>query len=353
MCRAHSLRNAGLVFVALVALVLVVCATPVAFAAGPAATPVPASRTGIGNWQVINGQPLEYEFQYFGRGLPVQILVGMDPASSVGFSVYTDDAWRDLANGDRKAAPIGRGTRNSHAVGDLFWQMASPSSGHYHVQIYTLGAGTARYWIAQAGSGGSGLTPISPAVAVATPVPTAKPAVVAATAPTTTLAATPTVTVTIVTRVPATVTLKATPKVAVVTTAPTAATPVPASRTGIGNWQVINGQPLEYEFQYFGRGLPVQILVGMDPASSVGFSVYTDDAWRDLANGDRKAAPIGRGTRNSHAVGDLFWQMASPSSGHYHVQIYTLGAGTARYWIAQAGSGGSGLTPISPAVVTK
>src|SRR5450759_642512 len=332
MLSARSIRNVGLVLVAIVLGGL--AAAPVS-AANPTPPPAP-SRTGIGNWQAINGQPLEYGFQYAGTGLPLQILLGMDPASSVGFSVYTDDEWRYLAGGDRTAMPVGRGTHNSYAVGDLFWQLASPSGGLYHVQIFTLSAGTARFWIAAAGPGASSLTPISPAVVTATPVPAAKPVVVAGTAPTTTLPLAPkvsatarvaaTTTVTLTARTPSTVTLMATPKAAAATTvtltaktAPTTSVALPApSRTGIGNWQAINGQPLEYGFHYAGTGLPGQILLGMDPASSVGFSVYTDDEWRYLAGGDRTAMPVGRGTHNSYAVGDLFWQLASPSGGLYH-----------------------------------
>jgi len=161
MLSVRSIRSVGYVLVAIVLCVL--AAAPI-LAAGPTPPPAP-SRTGIGNWQAINGQPLEYDFQYAGTGLPVQILLGMDPASSVGFNVFTDDEWRTLAGGGRLVAPVGRGTHNPYAVGDLSWQLASPSGGLYHVQIFTQSAGTARFWIAQAGPGSGGLTPISPAVA--------------------------------------------------------------------------------------------------------------------------------------------------------------------------------------------
>jgi hypothetical protein len=35
------------------------------------------------------------------------------------------------------------------------------------------------------------------------------------------------------------------------------------------------------------------------------------------------------------------------------MQVFTLGAGTARFWIAQAGPGAGGLNPISPAFTAK
>ncbi len=390
MLSAHSLRKVGFV---LLVIALMPLAAASAFAAAPApptATPV-ALGTGIGNWQVIDGQPLEYDFQYIGAGLPVQLMLGVDPAGSVGFNVYTEDQWRALANGNRGVMPVGRGTHNAYTVGDLFWQLVSPSSGRYHVQVFPTGEGTARFWIALTGAGASGLTPVSPPVEVPTSVPaakpaapTAKPAVVAGTAPTVTVAASAALTLTagtpkaavatsatLTVSTSSTVTLVTTPSATKATTAtlaaaiaptatiaPRATSPAPAPTpvalgTGIGNWQVIDGQPLEYDFQYIGAGLPVQLMLGVDPAGSVGFNVYTEDQWRALANGNRGVMPVGRGTHNAYTVGDLFWQLVSPSSGRYHVQVFPTGEGTARFWIALTGTGASGLTPVSPPVAAK
>jgi hypothetical protein len=127
----------------------------------------------------------------------------------------------------------------------------------------------------------------------------------------------------------------------------------PVSRTGIGNWQVLDERPQEFAFQYQGTGLPVQILVGVDPAGTVGFNVYTDAQWMALGAGDRTVKPVGRGTHDPFSVADLSWRSSSASGGLYHVQLFQITPAATRFWIAIAGPGAAGLNPMSPAVSSK
>jgi hypothetical protein len=368
MLNSHSIRDVGFVLVLTFALVLLL--TVPALAGVPVATPAPTPTllSGIGTWQAIDGNPLEYTFRYSGQDRPAQIMLAADPAGSVGFNAYTDAQWKTMGGGSRGITPIGQGTHNAFAQGDLYWELESPDGGLYHIQVFNLKPGDAHFWIAKSGSGTSGLTPVSAAYVPATAAPAAKVAVkvapkavvtpTVALAPkavvTPTLAAKVAVTPTVAAKTTLTTTVAAAPKVT--------ATPVPAKpavaptaatlKTGIGNWQAIDGSPLEYTFAYTGENNVAQIMLGMDPADSVRFDVYTDAQWRALGAGNRTIKPIGRGTANSNEGGDLSYQLASPDRGLYHVQVSSnLGSGDARFWIASSGAGTSGLTPVSPAYV--
>ena len=346
---AKSFRTAWPILTLIVIGVLAAATNAAAAPAQPSPTPRP--HTGIGNFQPLSGQPLEFDFLYTGGESPVQILMGVDPAASAGFSVYTDQQWRDLSAGDRSVQPVGRGTPNPKEPADLFWELVSASGGLYHVQVYQTSSAPASFWIALNGSAASDL------VAVPTATPTATATVTATSVVTTTATITPTATATAtveptaaptatVTAV-ATAVTTATPTgtteatvtptrtaVATTTPAPTAAatseTPSAAqsSSTGAGVYHSLAGQPLEFDFEYTGGGTPVQILVGVNPASmigfnisayTVGFSVYTDQQWRQLAGGDRSVRPVGQGTHNAYEPADLFWQLTSASRGLYHV----------------------------------
>jgi hypothetical protein len=355
--KSRSLRDVSFVLVSTLAFVLLLAAPALGAAPIPTPIPTPTVQTGIGNWQAIDGKPLEYIFQYSGLDRPVQIMLGADPANSVRFDVYTDDQWRALGAGGRGIEPVGRGTPNSYVAGDLSWELESPSGGLYHVQVSNNGSGDARFWIDKAGSGTSGLTPVSRPYVPATAVPAARPAAVVAPKATVAVAAKVVVTPTLSARTVSTVTVAskvaATPapvKPAVAPKPAVAATVAPP-RWGFDNWQAIDGQPLEYTFWYQGQNKPANILLGMDPANSVRFDVYTDDEWRALGGGDQTVKQVGAGTPNADEPGDLFYQLQSPSQGLYHVQVSSNGTGNARYWITTAGNGTDGLTAISPAFV--
>lgn len=301
--RTSLARNAGVV-VALVVLLAVSSLTALAAASAAPSTPVPTPvvRTGAGNWQTIAGDPQEFAFVYNGGGKPVSVHVAMDPAKSVRFDVYTDEQWHAMAFGDRSVQPLAHGTANPNLGGDLFWEGGSASGGLYHVQVYSITGKEVRFWIELNGNSGSGLTAMSPAV-----TPSAAP------------------------------TARAVPT----------ATPTWAERAGIGNWQTIDDQPQEFTFEYSGRSQQAEVRVGADPASGVGFRVYTDEAWR--AGG----RPIAWGTPNKDETGNLFWAPGGQDRELYHVQVFSVTGRQARFWIDITGPGASNFKAMSPAVSAK
>jgi hypothetical protein len=287
---ARSLREIGLVISLMILVSLVV--SP-AYALTAAQEP-PLAGIGNGNWQTMCGQPFEFTFSYIGGGLPTRIKVGATPSDAVGFNAYTDQQWQGLVAGNSSITPVGRGTPNTNEPGNLFWQLQSPDSGFYHVQVFQLSNQPAQFWIAMDGSGSGGLVSVTPAC----PMQTQSQA---------------------------------------------------PARTGIGNWQTLNGQPQEFDFSYIGGNLPARINVGANPSNSVAFNVYTDKQWQGLAAGNTDIVPVGKGTPNSDEPGNLFWQAQSDVGDHFHVQVFQLTPEPAQFWIQVTGSGAGGLVPMSPA----
>jgi hypothetical protein len=151
-------RDVGLALAICMALLLV--APPVCAAGTGAGVQYPG--TGEGNWQPIGSQPLEFDLAYAGSSEGAEIQLASDPSSRVGFAVYTDWAWKQLGAGNRDVKPVGMGTSNPDAGGNLTWKAQANPSELYHIQVYLIGMDPARFWIKQQGSGNSVLWAISP-----------------------------------------------------------------------------------------------------------------------------------------------------------------------------------------------
>jgi hypothetical protein len=155
----RSARNVGLALGVFVALTL--AAAP-AFASGTAGGPVQYPGVGVGNWQPLGSQPLEFDLAYAGNDEGVEVQLASFPGSRVMFAVYTDWAWKQLAAGNTDVTPVGMGTPNSDAGGNLTWKVRTGPSELYHIQVYLVGTEPATFWIAQRGFGPSVLWAVSP-----------------------------------------------------------------------------------------------------------------------------------------------------------------------------------------------
>jgi hypothetical protein len=117
---------------------------------------------------------------------------------------------------------------------------------------------------------------------------------------------------------------------------------------GEGNWQSLGSQPLEFDLAYAGNNEGAEIQLASDPSSRAGFAVYTDWAWKQLGAGNTGVTPVGMGTSNPDAGGNLTWKAQASPSELYHIQVYPIGTDHAMFWIKQQGSGNSVLWAVSP-----
>ncbi len=294
-----------------------------------------------GDFQPLTARPVEFSFPHKGNDLSVQVLLEADPPGSVAFNVYTDQQWRELRVGVDPVTPLGSGAPGSQGPAILEWQGSSPQAGLYYVQVFRVTQPAAfRIAVSGPGAGGSlptalpgqgaGAAPLSPAAtaselavaAAPTPTPTRARAAATTARP---VAARPTI------------------------TAPAPAALPRLALTGRGNLNRLGEQAMEFDFQYPGGGLPVELVLRANPPGSAGFNVYTDQQWRLFAGGDLRITPTGRGTPSSLESGALAWQGNSPSPELYHVYVYPVGQ-PAAFWIALEGPGATSLVPMSPAL---
>ncbi len=157
------------VVLALGVFVAFILAAAPAFASGTAGQGVQYPGIGIGNWQSIGSQPLEFDLAYAGNDVGAEIQVASNPASRVGFNVYTDGQWKQLAAGNTSVIPVGRGTPNPKAGNNLTWQARQAPRELYHIQVYLIGTGPAAFWINQQGCGNCALYAVSQLPAQAQP----------------------------------------------------------------------------------------------------------------------------------------------------------------------------------------
>jgi LPXTG-motif cell wall-anchored protein len=156
-----SVRIAGLMLAVMMVLVLAVVP---AYAASSAQASMPAWNT------LAPGQTVEWDFAYTGNANgSAMVLLGMNPANSVGFNVYTDSQWRALSDPTQTVNPIGKGTQTmfSHHDGtvdilyngDLTWGTDQVPGETFHIQVYSTSQQPAQYSFTQSGAGAGGLVP--------------------------------------------------------------------------------------------------------------------------------------------------------------------------------------------------
>lgn len=153
--RARYYRNAGLVLA-----VVMVAVTGVA-PAYASSLAVPARGTGVGSWQTLYSQPLEFDLSYPGDNEGAIVEMATNPPNTAGFNVYTDQQWKALSGGDKNVTPIGAGSPNSYASDHLVWKVGASTPSLFHIQVYPTTGNSTSFWIAQTGWGGSVLWQVS------------------------------------------------------------------------------------------------------------------------------------------------------------------------------------------------
>ncbi len=136
---------------------------------GPAQPQGNGSGIGVGNWASLTGT-ITYRFDYVGGDTAAEISVGADPGNGVIFNVYTAQQWQFVMNGDQNVTPIGRGTYNPYAAGNLFWKGQSAQPLTFYVQVIPV-TQPVRYWINLTGNGGNTTLSVVPGSAASGSAP--------------------------------------------------------------------------------------------------------------------------------------------------------------------------------------
>lgn len=116
---------------------------------------------------------------------------------------------------------------------------------------------------------------------------------------------------------------------------PSAAAPEPAvpvssesaAMSSFEDWMAMEGGTTHWEsFRYDKSGSAVEIIMDAEPNNAVTFSVWTPDQVRRYSLGE-DVEPVGRGTVNEEAPGDVSWAGKFASPGTYYVRVEHLGPG--------------------------
>jgi hypothetical protein len=149
------MRSGALRITGLVAAAMVVAAVTVA--------PAYAQPYASGWYTLAPGQYTEWDLVYPGNGNPAYnntatVDVTEVPTGAIGFKVFTDAQWKQLAGG-QTVTEIGDGTQsrdsNNNLLynGDLLWQAGTPQGGLYHIQFYNGTGQPAQYRVSLIGVG--------------------------------------------------------------------------------------------------------------------------------------------------------------------------------------------------------
>lgn len=275
-----------------------------------------------GTWREISdGQSQWYVFQYDGGDGQIEISMNLEPSNAISFKVITPDNLR-VWESDGELQAIGMGSPNASVPADLYWAGHFNLMGSYYVVVEHTGVrpGPAYYSLTVTGDGvwfpqAMAEPPQAPA-ATATPEQPQAPAAAAA---------------------PETGGAGAAP-------AMTMAEPQAAGGTGpedalrpTGGWHEIDGDAwVWYAFNYSERNSQIHIALNDDPNGTVAFSVWTpDDIQYWASTGEER--PVGRGSENDFAPGDLSWSGNFASTGTYYVVVKHTGTGPSFYDLSVTG----------------
>jgi hypothetical protein len=313
-----------------------------------------------GNWMpVAAGQQEWFAFHYAGDNSQILARMSVDPADSAGFEIWTPAQFQQYQQGNA-VTPVGRGSVNNNFGGDLTWSGNFDTPGTYYVVVTQTGPNAGNFSLNVSGDGVTFLpAQAAPAARAAAPVhkTTAKTTASKATAAKTaasktsaskTLAASAKAT-NVATRTSAT-TSKAKATAAKTATSKTKAkataaktaiskTKAPAGSTPnnaaqFSHWDTLGvGQQRWYSFQYPGDNSQVTLDMTVDPANPASFEVWTPGQFRQYQNGET-VTPIGRGTVDNAANGDLVWSGHFDTAGTYYVIVSQTGPDAAGYMLA-------------------
>ena len=245
-----------------------------------------------GTWhQIDRGQSQWYSFTYDGKDEQILIKMNAKPSDGAMFMVMTPEQARLWEKtGEEKSC--GCSSEDKYVGADRSWSGKFNIPGTYYIVVKHSGnhATPTDYSLTVSGKG----------VLVPVAAKSEAPAVVAATAPAAAAAETETM-------------------------------------SPFEDWMAMDGGTSHWEtFHYDKKDSQVELVMDAEPNNAVTFSVWTPEQVRLYGLGlDIK--PVGSGTVNEKAPGDVSWSGSFTSPGTYYVRVDHLGQGTSYCKLALKG----------------
>jgi hypothetical protein len=289
--KLSTLVMAGVIFVSLLGFTGGSVALAATAGSGPESALAPA-----GHWMPLAvGQETWYSFNYAGDGSQILARMGVSPADSATFSVWTPANVQQRAQG-ATVTPIGQGAANNAFGGDLVWTGNFNVPGTYYIVVDQAGSTPGYYALTVSGSG----VYLPQTKQVKAPASGTKPM-----APTGNAAA------------------------------------------------LAAGQQHWYTFDYAGDNSEILARMSVNPTGSSEFSVWTPALFQQLGQagpGD-KVDPVGRGSVDNGLGGDLVWQGKFDAPGTYHILVDQTGSVPGTYALNVTGNGVTIPTPAKLAAI--
>jgi hypothetical protein len=117
-------------------------AEPEMVAAAPAAAAVAPAMNPFEDWMAMPAGASHWEtFNYDKADTQIDLMMDAEPNHAVVFSVWTPEQVRQYSLG-MDVDPVGWGTVNEEAPGEISWSGSFTSPGKYYVRVDHLGSGT-------------------------------------------------------------------------------------------------------------------------------------------------------------------------------------------------------------------
>jgi hypothetical protein len=236
-----------------------------------------------GTWRQIDpGQSQWYTFTYAGQDKQILVTMNAKPSDGAMFMIVTSEQaalWQKT--GEEKSC--GCSSEDKFISADQSWSGSFNLPGAYYIVVKHSGhhATSTYYSLNVSGQGVS----VSQAAAAAAPI-------------------------------------------AAVSAAPAAATAAVEEMSPFEDWMAMPGGSSHWEtFKYDERDTQVELILDAEPNNAVTFSVWTPEQVRRYALGE-DIKPVGWGTVNEKAPGDVSWSGSFTSPGTYYVRVEHLGQGT-------------------------
>jgi hypothetical protein len=258
--------------------------------------------------EITDGQRHWYTFQYDGGDGQIEINMDLEPANAVAFKVITPDNLR-VWQSEGELNAIGAGSPNAALPADLVWSGGFNLRGAYYVVVEHTGvrSGPAYYSLGVSGDG----VWFPEAMAEEPQAPAAVDEEMGGAG--------------------------AVEEMAMAEAQPAGGTGPDDTLRPTDGWKEIEGGAwVWYAFNYSERNTQIQIALDADPNDSVAFSVWTpDDIQHWASTGEER--PVGRGSENEFAPGELSWSGNFASTGTYYVVVQHVGAGPSFYSLSVTG----------------
>ena len=235
-----------------------------------------------GTWhQIDRGQSQWYSFKYDGKDEQILIKMNAKPSDGAMFMVVTPEQARLWEKtGEEKSC--GCSSEDKYVGADRSWSGKFNMPGTYYIVVKHSGIHETPtdYSLSVSGKGVTVPQAAAPAAAVAA------------------------------------------------TSAKTAGTAAAAEEMSpFDDWMAMEGGTSHWEtFKYDKSNTQVELVLDAEPNNAVTFSVWTPEEMRRYSLGE-DVEPIGRGTQNEKAPGDVSWSGFFTSPGTYYVRVDHLGQG--------------------------